>query len=132
RRGDDMLYPIWVDGGRILIRRADSTLLLLRTSGQTLRTFDVGNDFTDAVFQGKRLAVLRATALDVYDTGTGARLRSFDLRKTPRRLVDLQSGLAVLISGGAIHLVKLDTGRGATVVPQHGSPLQAQLEPSGL
>lgn len=42
RRGDDMLFPVWADGGRILVQSGDSKLLLLRSTGATLRTFDVG------------------------------------------------------------------------------------------
>jgi hypothetical protein len=132
RRGVDFATPIWVDGGRTLVQQPDGKLVLLRTAGQTLRAFDVGAGVRGAVFQGKRLVVLRATALDVYDTGSGARVRSFHLRSMPRSLVDVQSGIAVLLSGGQIHLVKLDSGRGARVVPPKGGPLLAQLEPAGL
>jgi hypothetical protein len=132
RRGDDLIEPVWVDGGRILVRRPDGTLVLLRTNGQPLRAFDVGAGATDAVFQGRRLAVLRPASLDVYDTASGVRVRSFHLRSMPRRLVDVQSGIAVLLSGGRVHLVKLESGRGATFVPPRGVPLFAQLEPGGL
>jgi len=133
RRGDDLTDPVWVDGGRTLVRRPDGTLALLRESGATLRTFDAGPGTTDAVFQGSRLAVLRATALDVYDTASGERLEQFHLSRMPRRLVDVQSGIAVLLSTGQIHLLRLDTGRGATIVPPRGGgPLLVQLEPQGL
>jgi hypothetical protein len=132
REGNDMLFPVWVDGGRILVRDSDSTLTLLRSTGATIRTFDVGKDYTTAVFQGKRLVVLRPAALDIYDSDTGERVRSFSLSTTPRKLVDVQSGIAVLISGGAIRLVQLDTGKGATVEPPGGGTIRAQLEPNGL
>jgi hypothetical protein len=132
RSGDDMLYPMWVDGGRILVGRAGPKLMLLRTTGATLRTFDVGPNVDGAVFQGSRLVVLRPTALDVYDTGTGARTHTYPLAKTPRRLVDLQSGIAVLISAGAVRLIQVDTGKGATVKPSGGGTINSQLEPTGL
>jgi hypothetical protein len=132
RRGDDVTEPIWVDGGRTLVRRPDGKLALLRTTGATLRTFDVGEGATGAVFQGSRLAVLRRTALDVYDTASGTRVRSFHLRSMARSLVDVQRGIAVLLAGGQIHLVRLDDGRGATIVPPRGGPLRAQLEAGGL
>jgi len=132
RRGDDVTEPIWVDGGRTLVRRPDGTLALLRTSGATLRTYYVGPGVSDAVFQGARLVVLRPTSLDVYDTASGDRVEQFHLRRMPRRLVDVQSGIAVLLAGGQIHMLRLDTGRGATVVPPRGGPLLAQLEPQGL
>lgn len=132
RRGDDLLSPVWVDGGRILVRGPDSKLVLLRSTGAPLRTFDVGTDFGEAVFQGARLAVLRPTSLDVYDTGSGARVRSYPLSKKPRHLADLQSGIAVLVADGAVHLLRLDTGKGTTVVPRGGGTIHAQLEPTGL
>ena len=75
--------------------------------------------------------VLRSTSLDVYDLTTGARVHSFHLSQVPRQLVDVQSGIAVLLSGGTIHLLRLDNGRGATIVPPPGT-LHAQLEPAGL
>ena len=134
RNSDDVLYPVWVDGGRILVRSPDSELTLLRGSGGILRSFDVGTNYQTALFQGKRLVVLRPTALDVYDTSTGAKTTSFALSAKPRQLVDLQSGIAVLISDGAVHLIKLDNpnGAGATVKPPGGGKIMAQLEPAGL
>jgi len=134
RRGDEVLDPVWVDGGRILVRTRDSKLALLRSSGGTLLSFDVGMGYETALFQGKRLVVLRRTALDVYDTGTGAKTTSFALSAKPRQLVDVQSGIAVLIADGAVHLIKLDTakGAGATVKPPAGGAISAQLEPAGL
>jgi hypothetical protein len=132
RRGDDVLAPLWVDGGRILVHSSDSTLTLLRTSGAPLRTFDVGPGHGEAAFQGTRLAVLRPTSLDVYDTASGERVHSFLLARKTRHLADLQSGIAVLVSGGAVHLLRLDTGKGTTVVPRGGGTIHAQLEASGL
>jgi hypothetical protein len=132
RRGNDVLAPLWVDGGRILVQPADSKLALLRTTGALLQTFDVGPGHGEAVFQGSRLAVLRPTALDVYDTAGGSRLRSYPLAPRTRHLADLQSGIAVLVTGGAVHLIRLDTGKGATIVPRGGGAIHAQLEPSGL
>jgi hypothetical protein len=131
RSGDDVLYPIWVDGGRILVRNG-SKLTLLRTSGAALQTFDAGAGFQGAVFQGSNLVILRPTALDVYGTGTGTLIRTFHLKKAKRRLVDVQSGIAVLIGGGAVHLLRLDTGKGAGFTPTGGGTIQAQLEPTGL
>ena len=132
RKGDDVLEPLWVDGGRILVRSAASTLSLLRTTGVTLRAIPVGPGALEAAFQGTRLAVLRATSLDVYDTGSGARIRSFPLARKARRLADLQSGVAVLVSGGAVHLIRLDTGRGVTIVPRGGGAVHAALTGAGL
>ena len=129
-RGDDLLFPDWVDGGRILVHNG-SKLTLLRTTGETLRTFDVGIDVEKAVFQGSRLVVLRSATLDVYDTTTGARTHSYPLISTKRRLVDLQGGIAVLVVGRAVRLIQVDTGRGATFLPGGGT-VQAQLEPTGL
>jgi hypothetical protein len=103
-----------------------------RTTGTTLSTYDVGTGVKGAVFQGRRLAVLKATALDVYDTGTGARTHSYRLGKTARRLVDVQSGIGVIVSGGAVRLIQLDTGKGTTFAPHGGGTIQAQLEPTGL
>ena len=131
RSGDDMLFPDWVDGGRVLVHNG-TKLMLLRTSGATLRTFEVGPDVEQAVFQGSRLAVLRPSSLDVFDTATGIHTHSYRLVSTKRRLVDIQSGIAVLAVGPAVRLIQLDTGRGATFLPAGGGTVQAQLEPTGL
>lgn len=131
RSGDDILFPVWVDGGRILVHNGP-TLTLLRTTGETLRTFDVGQDVLGSAFQGSRLVVLRSAGLDVYDTTNGVHTQSFRLVPATRRLVDVQSGIAVLIAGPVVRLIQLDTGRGAAYVPKGGGTIQAQLEPNGL
>ena len=131
RSGDDMLFPDWVDGGRVLVHNG-TKLMILRTSGATLRTFEVGPDVEKAVFQGTRLAVLRTSSLDVYDTTTGVHTHSYPLVSVKRRLVDIQSGIAVLVVGRAVRLIQLDTGRGATFLPAGNGTVQAQLEPTGL
>ena len=132
RRGVDFATPIWVDGGRTLVQQPDGKLVLLRTSRRDAPHVQRRRRRPRGRLPGEEPGRPALDGLDVYDTGSGARVRSFHLRSMPRSLVDVQSGIAVLLSGGQIHLLKLDTGRGATVVPPRGGPLLAQLEPAGL
>src|SRR4029077_6971980 len=81
-----------------------------------------------AAFQGSQLVTLTSTALTVWDTATGYRLRSFALPPGRRVLEDVDGGIAVLGSSGAAHLIRLSNGRGATYT--HAA--HAQLEPQGL
>jgi hypothetical protein len=128
RTGPSVLHPVWTDGSRILVRHADGTLLLLDENGDALRAFSAVPGLAGAAFQGSQLVTLTSTALTVWDTATGYRLRSFALPPGRRVLEDVDGGIAVLGSSGTTHLIRLSNGRGATYT--HAA--HAQLEPQGL
>jgi len=126
RQGPDVLDPVWVDAGRVLIRHPDGSLLLL--DGPIARTFPATAGLLGAVVQGRQLVTLTRTALAVYDTETARLVRSLRLAPAVRTLEDLQGGIAVLGRSGTTHLVRLSDGKGVT----YTRAAHAQLEPAGL
>jgi hypothetical protein len=112
RRGPDVLDPVWVDAGRVLIRHADGSLLLL--DGPVARAFPATAGLLGAAVQGRQLVTLTRTALAVYDAQTAKLARSFRLAPAARTLEDLQGAIAVLGRSGTTHLVRLADGRGVT------------------
>jgi hypothetical protein len=126
RRGHDVLDPIWVDSGRVLIRHADGTLLLL--DGPVARSFPATPKLRGAAVEGRQLVTLTPDELAVYDTETAKRTRTIALLPAARVLEDVQSGIAVLGREGTTHLIRLGDGKGATFL----RAAHAQLEPAGL
>jgi hypothetical protein len=79
--------------------------------------------------------VQRGTTLDTYDTATGAhtRTRSLAADEGPTFLLDVQGDLAVYATGGAVHLLRLSSGRDVALrLPGAAPTLDAHLEPAGL
>lgn len=68
--------------------------------------------------------------IEAYDVSTGAGLFQQPL-PARFRLVDVDGGLAVLLRGNSIMLLRLDDGRSRILTPGR-SPVLAELEPAGL
>ena len=126
------LTPLSVDGGRILVDRGDGLLEILATDGSSLGTFQLnGTLVRAAMLQDRDLVVLTPNALEVTDTETGQFITRWPA-PADAQLVDVQNGVAVLIAGKDIHLLRLSDGRTAVIEPPGEGPVLAQLEPSGL
>ena len=75
---------------------------------------------------------LRPTTIPVTDASTGQFERRWPLPDPTAPLTDLQDGIAVLVAGTSIHLLRLADGKDTVIqTPGTGSVL-AQLEPAGL
>lgn len=74
-------------------------------------------------------------SLDVFDA-TGEKKKTLPLAADEGLspyLLDVQGDLAAYATGGAIHLLRLSTGRDAALAIPGAAPwLDARLEPSGL
>jgi len=128
------LAPLAVDAGRILVDRQDGTLELLRSDGSSLGTvrYEPGN-LRGAKLQGRDLVVLTQGTIEHHDAATGARLHEWPLAAGDARLEDVQSGVAVYVSGLYVYLVRLVDGRTVALpAPPGTGPVYAQLEASGL
>jgi Tol biopolymer transport system component len=128
------LRVLSVDGGRILVDRGDGVLDLVTADGTVLRTFHLDASIVRGVrLQGRDLVVVTTSALEVTDAETGAFLRRWPLTAgTAARLDDVQDGIAVLVSGPRLVLVRLVDGRQAIIDVAAAGDLLAQLEPAGL
>jgi hypothetical protein len=126
------LTPLSVDAGRILVDRGDGVLELMSASGSSLRTFQLNAALVrGARLQGRDLVVLTPTAIEVTNAETGGVLRRLPA-PPDARLDDVQDGIAVLVAGTDIHLVRLSDGREAIIQVAAAGDVLAQLEPSGL
>jgi hypothetical protein len=126
-----------VDSGRILLRRPDGTLVLLRADGKQLRTFPFARkDVLGARLQGAELVVRTRKTLDAYDAATGKQGKSWPLATgtaAKASLRDLQSGVALYLAGGVVHLLRLRDGYDRAFRAEGKLPiLDAELEASGL
>jgi Tol biopolymer transport system component len=127
------LTPISVDAGRVLVDHEDGTMDILTADGNVVHSFS----FDPAALRGARLngndlVVQTPTAIEITDASTGAFQRRWPLPANNATLTDLQSGLAVLVAGSDIHLLRLTDGQEVVIHTQSTGPVLAQLESAGL
>jgi hypothetical protein len=125
-KGDGELTVLAVDAGRIAVG-TEAAVRLMTASGRLLHEFP--GKAQSAALSGKRLAVRTAAAVAVYNTETGNLLESFPAEKS-LRLQDLERGILVTASSGAVTLRRLGTDNKTTLRP--GGTAFAQLERPGL
>jgi hypothetical protein len=125
-KADGELSILAVDTGRVAVR-TKSGVRLLTESGRVLRDFTV--KASAAALSGKRLAVRRADAVEVYDAGSGQLTARFPVAKGVR-LEDLEGDILATASGTAVTLRSLGNGR--TITIRTRGIARAQLEPPGL
>jgi hypothetical protein len=127
------LTPLSVDGGRILVDHEDGTMGILASDGSVLRSFTFDEaSVRGARLQGNVLVVQTSASLEVTDATTGVFQRRWPLPTPNAALTDLQSGIAVLVAGTDIHLLRLSDGADAVIHTSGTGPVLAQLKPSGL
>jgi hypothetical protein len=125
-----------VDGGRILTVARSGLVRVLSANDRVLKSWRLGRGIVNARLRGRTLAVQHGTSLDVYDTVGGQKLQTLPLvadEGLSPYLLDVQDDLATYATGGAIHLVRLSTGRDVALELPGGAPwLDARLERAGL
>jgi hypothetical protein len=130
RRGADASPVDSVSAGLIAIRKP-GVVTVLDAQGKLGRRFPFAPaDVSAARLDGGRLVVGRFGVLEVYDVATGARVLTRPM-PTGYRLTDVDGGIAVLLQGGTVILLRLADGRSFTLAPGH-EPRVADLEPAGL
>ena len=130
--GTGALTPLSVDAGRILVDHENGTLELLDRNGASLHTYALDPaSVRGARLQGRDLVVTTPTAVEVTDADTGTFLRRWPL-PADAKLTDLQDGIAVLVAGTDIHLLRLADGTDSVIHAPGTGPVLAQLEPAGL
>jgi WD40-like Beta Propeller Repeat len=125
-RPDD-LEPLAFDGGRIVVRRADSTLDLLGLDGSVLATFTV--PALGAALAGDDLVLLVQGQLRDYSASSGELLHAWplpDVSSSGRcrltscpsvrlTLDDAARGIVVYTLDGTVHLLRLQDGADRTL-----------------
>lgn len=121
------LQPLALDGGRIVVRRADGSLELLDLLGGVLRTLDV--PALGAALAGDDLVVVAKGELRDYSASTGMLLHAWPLPDVPSSgrclsgycpgirltLDDAARGLALYTLDGVVHLLRLRDRADVTV-----------------
>ena len=160
--GSLLVFESWRDDGRGVIHRLDGRrvrTVAATTNAPALQAVGGGlvvrkhdRESVDVVRANGGVVVAsfrvpgktRASAVDhgLVAVATPGRLSAFDIRMQRRiasrvigareRLVDLDGGIAVLLAGRSIRLIRLFDGAEAVVRAPGGEPVLAQLEPGGL
>jgi WD40-like Beta Propeller Repeat len=125
-RADGQLLVLAADARRI-VARTDDGVRLLSAAGKTLQDLPV--EATAAALSGTRLALRRADAIEVYDTGTGQLTRRLPVAKAVT-LADLGGDILATSSGTTVALRRLPNGR--TVTFRTDGPAKAKLTKAGL
>jgi Tol biopolymer transport system component len=130
RRGDHSA-PVDSVSGRLIAIRERGSVAVVDDQGQLVRLFPFSPaDVSAARLDGGTLVVWRFGVLEAYDVASGARELSRPL-PSGFRLVDVDGGIAVLLSTDSVMLLRLADGRSTTL--QRGQePTLADLEPPGL
>ena len=140
---NDVLRPLSVDSGRVVLRRANGALEIRKPSGALVRQFPALAGLTrGAELMGGRLVVLVPGQLREYKIANGALIRTRPLPNVPSggvcgmppcptitlQLVDAARGLVAYIHSGKLHLLRLRDGRDRVV----GKATDARFGDAGL
>jgi hypothetical protein len=85
-----------------------------------------------ARLQGHDLVVQTPTAIEITNADTGVFVGRWPLPTSDATLSDLQDGIAVLVAGNGIHLLRPADGTDKVIHVAGTGAVLAQLEPSGL
>jgi Tol biopolymer transport system component len=125
-----------VDGDRVLTLAPSGAARLLSASGRLRRAWNLGRKIVNAELGGRSLAVQRGASVTAYDTVSGAKRQPRSLAANEGLspyLLDVQDGLVVYLTGGAVHLLRLSDGHDVALdLPGAAPPFDAKLESGGL
>lgn len=131
KTGDAFLYVRSVDAGRIALLREEGDAAILNAAGRELRVIQARpEEIEHVVIQGNDLAVKKARSVEVYDVRTGKLRRTWNL-KPGSYMLDMHAGVAALVRGRRVQLLRLADGHGAAYTAA-GRIVSAELEGPGL
>ena len=119
------------DRTRVALRLPSGAVELRNAKGALLQAFPIAPGRVDVALTANRLLVRRGTSLQVFDTQTGATGigRTVPVGAT---LVGAKGGLALLLGGRVIYLVRLSDARLIRVAVPGTGRVRAQLGATGL
>jgi Tol biopolymer transport system component len=132
RAGRGSFQATSVDGGRIAVVEPSGAVDVVRADGSLVhRLPPPADEALSAQLSGSQLVVLTGGGLlRLYDAATGKPGKT--VQSPGGALEDLDSGLAVLVRGRTVHVLRLADGHRVAITPPGRGPVFAQLEPSGL
>lgn len=129
---NDVLQPLSVDSGRVVLRRSNGTLDVRKPGGGLVRLFPAlaGRTRAAELMGGRLVALVPGRVLD-FSLATGARLHRRTVPNVPSagncglppcpqaalRLVDAARGLVAYTHSGDLHLLRLRDGEDQVVAP---------------
>jgi hypothetical protein len=127
-------YAVQAVDARRIATLQDDRVTLLDDEGATLLTIAVAPGSVRGIaLSGAELALLRDDGkLDVYDTGTGAKVHTTSVAlPATARLTDMKNGVALAVAGRSLWLVRIEADE-EQVVTAPRAIVDAELEASGL
>jgi sugar lactone lactonase YvrE len=131
--GKDALTVAAMDGGRLLLVRADDELAIVSSSGATLRTipFQTARVY-GAALQGNDVVVETSNQLIDFSASTGKKIAARGIpRNDDLSFGGVESGIAVWTLRRELVLERLRDGRTVTIQPG-GLPVRATFSSAGL
>jgi hypothetical protein len=140
-QGTDALLAASTDGRLVAVLRENGSIGLYSTSGALLWTVTPKQGTREIAVRGDYLAVLtKASTLDVYDSHSGRRVKTWRVARSAQSL-DVSSGLATYAAplpsapGAAprvVHVRRLESGRDRVLATTPPELVGVRLEPAGL
>jgi len=128
---NDRMRLLATDGVLFVLRLADGAIELRTTGGKVLQKVAGGAGLAEAALSTRRFLVHQGSTLQIYDSQSGAPAGVLAV-PDGSKLVDTAAGLAVLLAGRSVFVLRLADGKVARLrVPGTGA-VHAQLESSGL
>ena len=129
--GPDSFRVVAADGTRLLVQRADGSLVVVGVAGNVVQRFPARQGIRGAGLSGTDVVVVSQRTLTDFDLATGKVKRNWKV-SPEATLADVQSGVAAYVAGTSITLVDLRNGTSSTLSVATSRPPLAQLEPAGL
>ncbi len=131
--GPSAFTIVAVNAGRIAVQQQNGSVILYSSTGTVLKTIPVpSGTFAGTVLSGNQLVTLRNGALEVYDATSAGLTKSIPVAAPKPTLRGASGGLAVYVSGTAVHVVRLSDGKDVAIQPPGSAPVDAQIVPAGL
>lgn len=120
------------DGGRVAVLRTDGTVGLYSSAGKLLRTVTPSSARAIAL-SGRNLVVLTKTrTLQLYNTETGNRRKTFSVPGTKPGNLDVQGNIAIYTTGSTVHALNLSSRKARIIGTLRGGIGLARIANAGL
>ncbi len=119
------------DGDRLAALGTDGRVVVLSASGDVVATFAPTAPRAIALRGQRLVALTESSALEVWNTATGAREHVWPVPKETTARVDLHFGIAVFTAGRRVYAMRIDDGR-AAVLARPPRPARIEIDGSGV
>jgi len=129
--GTDTIVARSTDGTKIAVLRPDGSVGLYSSSGSFLRQVTPSSAKEVALGGGYLVVLTKGASVEIYDAGTGVKIRSTRVARGAGS-IDLEGSLLAYRAFRAVHVLRLKTLQDLIVARAGKSVAGVQLEPPGL